>query len=60
VLNSEQVGDGLDRQNIGIEVNEFGKLSEPERMKLGEGSCEIGPTCKRGSEMTCTERVDIN
>ena len=60
MLRSKQVGDGLDGQNIGIEVDDFGKLGKPEHMKFSEGSCEIGPSCRRGSEMTCTEQVDIN
>jgi hypothetical protein len=54
------VRDGSDRQNIGIEVDDLGELSEPERVKFGEGGSEIRSSCKRGSESTWSERFDIN
>jgi hypothetical protein len=60
MLQIKQVGNGPNRQNIGIEVDDFGELSEPERVKFGESRCEIGPPCKMVSELTCNERFDIN
>jgi hypothetical protein len=60
VLLAEQMGDGSDRQDIGIEVDDFGELGEPERVKFGESCCEVGSPCNRGSELTFDERFDTN
>ena len=60
MFQSKQVGNGLNGQDIGIEVDDLGKLSEPERVKFGQSRGEVGPSCKGMLELTCNERSDIN
>jgi len=57
VVQSEQVRDRADGQDIGIEVDDLGELSEPERVKFGEGGVEIRSSCRGGSESSLSERV---
>lgn len=60
MLQSKQVGNWLDGQHVGVEVDDFGELSEPERVKFGESRPKVGPSYRRGSELTSSKQFDIN
>jgi hypothetical protein len=60
VLQSKQVGNWLDGQHVGVEVDDFGELSEPERVKFGESRSKVRSSYKRGLELTSSKQFDIN